>query len=339
MGWIWNRFRCLSVFALTAVCLLAQASHVKLINGTFRFGGWNGGAKPPVFAGNASTPMLGTYSVERGVLLFHPRFPVAPGTRYQGNYHGTAFAIEVPLQRTTTARVTHVYPSADVLPANTLRFYICFSEPMSIGDAAKHFRLFDDHGQGLPDTFLDQELWDPQHTRLTVVLDPGRIKRGLAPNREAGSPIVAGWRYMLAIDREWQDAHGVQMAAGFEKHFTGGPASRALPAPDTWRLEIPKSGTRDALIVRFPVPMDYALLQEMLTVASVAGEVGIGSDETEWRFTPAAAWHAGPYSLAADSNLEDIAGNHLNRAFDGDLRLPQPAASKTVTLPFTIPPP
>jgi hypothetical protein len=339
MGWIWNRFRCLSGFVLAAGCVFAQAAHVALVDGNFLFSEWQGGAEPAVFAGDSRTPMLGTYSVGRGVLLFHPRFPVAPGTRYQGTFRGARFAIEVPRAKSALTHVEHVYPSADVLPANTLRLYICFSEPMSIGDAAKHFRLFDDHGQGLPDTFLDQELWDPQHTRLTVVLDPGRIKRGLAPNREAGSPIVAGRRYMLAIDREWQDAHGVQMAAGFERHFTGGPASRALPASDTWRLEIPKSGTRDALIVRFPVPMDYALLQEMLTVAGVAGEVGIGSDETEWRFTPAAAWHAGPYSLAADSNLEDIAGNHLNRAFDVDLRLPQPAASKTVTLPFTIPPP
>jgi hypothetical protein len=338
VAWISNRFRCLSAFALTAAFVLAQSAPVALVDGTFRFEAWSGGAEPAVFAADSRTPMLGTYSVEREVLLFHPRFPVAPGTTYRGSYRGTAFAIEVPLVRAAAARIEHVYPSADVLPANTLRLYICFSAPMSIGDAAKHFRLLDEHGDALTDTFLDQELWDPEHRRLTVLLDPGRIKRGLAPNREAGSPIVEGRRYTLSIDREWQDANGLQMAAGFEKHFTGGPANRAVPAPDTWRLEIPKSGTKETLIVRFPVPMDYALLQEMLRVAGVAGEASIGANESEWRFTPAFTWRAGTYSLTADSNLEDIAGNHLNRAFDVDLRLPQQTASKTVTIPFTIPP-
>src|ERR1019366_3182455 len=222
MGWIWNRFRCLSAFALIAVCLPAQASYVELIDGTFRFEAWNGEAKPPVFAGNASTPMLGTYSADGRTLFFHPRFPVAPGMRYQGTFQGALFAIEVPQERAAPTHVEHVYPSADVLPANTLKLYICFSAPMSFGDGSKHFRLLDEGGNPLPDAFLDQELWDGEHRRLTVLLDPGRIKRGLAPNREAGSPIVEGRHYTLSIDRDWRDARGMTMAGGFTKEFTGG---------------------------------------------------------------------------------------------------------------------
>ena len=83
MGWIWNRFRCLSGFALTVVCLWAQAAPVELVNGTFVFKGWSGGSRPAVFAGDATTPMLGTYTTESGNLHFIPRFQLAPGTSYQ----------------------------------------------------------------------------------------------------------------------------------------------------------------------------------------------------------------------------------------------------------------
>jgi hypothetical protein len=335
---IWNRFRCLSAFALTAACVIAQSAHVALVDGTFRFEDWHGGTEPPVLAGDSRTPMLGTYSVERGTLIFHPRFPVAPGTTYRGDYRGAIFAIEVPLLQAAATRIEQVYPSADSLPANTLKLYLCFSAPMSIGDAAKHFRFLDERGQPIPDTFLDQELWDREHTRLTVLLDPGRIKRGLAPNRDAGSPIVDGRLYTLSIDRDWHDARGLELAEGFQKHFAAVSAVRTVPGPETWRLEVPKAGTRDALRVRFPRPMDYALLQTMVTVAGVAGEIGIGANETEWSFTPAAPWHAGTYSLTADPTLEDIAGNHLDRPFDVDLRVPNRAASKTIELPFRIPP-
>ena len=63
-------------------------------------------------------------------------------------------------------------------------------------------------------------------------------------------------------------------------------------------------------------------------------------NETRWSFTPSAAWKAGTYSLVADNLLEDIAGNHLDRAFDVDLqqaRQQAPApASATSSLPFSV---
>ena len=49
----------------------------------------------------------------------------------------------------------------------------------------------------VPCSPMDPELWDPARTRLTVLLDPARIKRGLAPHREAG--------YALARRRRGRD--------------------------------------------------------------------------------------------------------------------------------------
>ena len=101
---------------------------------------------------------------------------------------------------------------------------------MSRGEAAARIHLLDAKGVNLPGVFLPgEELWDPAGTRLTMTLDPGRIKRGLTANMAMGSPIEAGKRYTLVIDREWRDARGVEMTQGFRKSFRGGLAERTPP--------------------------------------------------------------------------------------------------------------
>ena len=64
---------------------------------------------------------------------------------------------------------------------------------MSEGHARESVRLIDtDTGQLLPDALLpmDPELWDRSRTRLTLLLDPGRIERGLVPHTETGYPLT-----------------------------------------------------------------------------------------------------------------------------------------------------
>jgi len=347
LRWISNRCRCLSVLLL-AGAVLATAAHLEFRNGEFRLEGWTGGLQPPpagwesifpVFAGGSKTPMLGTYSVEGNALVFRPRFPVAPGTGYHGVFPGGGFVIDAPPSRVNPeTQVEHIYPSADIWPANTLKFYILFSAPMSAGEASQHIRLLDERGNSVSGAFLDpdQELWDPDYKRLTVLFDPGRIKRGLVPANQMGTPIVEGRYYTLAIDRDWHDARGVSLREDFHKSIAGGPADRTPPYPKTWRLIPPKAGTTEPLVVHFPKPMDYALLQRMLEVAGIAGSIAIEHNETEWRFTPVAAWKAGRYRLVADRTLEDISGNHLDRAFDVDLRQTVPhRTEKKIAISFT----
>ena len=61
-------------------------------------------------------------------------------------------------------------------------------------------------------------------------------------------------------------------------------------------------------------------------------------DETEWRFTPDRPWSAGSYAIVIRTTLEDLAGNHINRAFDVDTFDPitRTVATDTVTLPLRI---
>ena len=104
----------------------------------------------------------------------------------------------------------------------------------------------------LPFLEVDQELWDRDYQRLTVLFDPGRIKRGLLPLADVGSAIEDGKQYTLVVDQDWRDARGAPLAASFRKPFRAGPADRTPPDPAKWRITAPRAGASDPLIVEFP---------------------------------------------------------------------------------------
>jgi len=341
------------------VACAAPAVSLELANGAFRVTGWNAPASPPakgwsslfaVYTGPADGPqLLGAYSVEGGALTFRPRFPFAPGVRYRAVFRSpdgvsVERIFEGPSKPTIPeARVEAVYPSAAVLPSNILRLYVYFSAPMSRGEAGAHLRILDDKKKPLEGVFLPgEELWDPTGRRLTMTFDPGRIKRGLTSNQKMGPPIAEGRLYNLVIDREWLDARGVAMKEGFRKTFRGGPANRVSPDPAKWRIAPPKAGTVDALSVEFGEPMNSALLQRMLSVqgpgGGIEGTVSTGPEERTWRFVPQSPWRAGDYRIVVDTNIEDLAGNHIGQAFDIDVfeHVTEHIATKTVSLTFRV---
>jgi hypothetical protein len=354
------RFRKLSLLIpLAAALLLGAAAEIQLTSGVFQITGWTPLLTPPsngwaslftIYAGAGDVPpLLGAYSIDGGTLTFRPQFPLAAGVRYRAVFHQPGAA---PIERAfdgppkdtrRLTRVERVYPTADVLPSNLLRFYVYFSAAMSQGEAGRRLRLLDENGKPLNGVFLPgEELWDPGFQRLTMTLDPGRIKRGLTSNQSMGPPIAEGHRYTLTIDGDWPDARGVAMIEGFRKPFRGGAALRAKPDPKQWRIAEPKHGAAGALIVDFPTPMNYVLLQRMLRVskgdAPVAGQVSVDRQETRWLFTPRDAWTAGDYRLIVDTALEDLAGNSIALAFDIDVfeQVHERIASSTITVPFHV---
>jgi hypothetical protein len=354
---------------LRGMTATAQTISIQIENGSFKVVGWSvprtapANGWPSVFVVYAGTgdipPLLGTYSVESGALAFHPSFPFAPGVRYRAVFRppGGGAPIErifdgPPRETVPRTRVERVYPSGDVLPSNQLRLYIYFSGSMSRGEAGARIHVLDESGKILEGVFLPgEELWDPNDQRLTLTLDPGRIKRGLTSNLKMGPPLAEGKRYTLVIDRDWPDARGVPMVGGFRKSFRGGPANRRPPDPKDWRVTSPRAGTADALVVDFPEPMNYPLLQRMVSVfrvssvsrvsggqSSVGGTVSVDRQETRWRLTPHEPWKAGAYQLVVDTGLEDLAGNHIGQPFDIDVfeRVTEHIAAGTISLPFNV---
>ena len=340
---------------------LSQNISLQFDGTAFKVQGWNPSAAPAggwtsvftIYAGLGDVPpLLGSYAVENGSLIFLPQFPITAGVKYRAVFHPSGVPkIErtfdgPPRDMTPIARVERVYPSDDVIPSNELRLYVYFSTPMSRGEAARYIHILDGKGkplQGRQALFLPgQELWDPQFQRLTMTFDPGRIKRGLTSNATIGPPIEEGKSYTLVIDREWPDARGVAMVEVFRKDFRGGPAQRTPPDPQHWQIQTPAGGSTGPLVVEFPTAMNYPLLQRMIQVLSVTGSmngtISVEKHETEWRFTPRQSWKPGVYQLVVDSALEDLAGNKIGQPFDIDTfdRVTEHIATKTVKVPFRI---
>jgi hypothetical protein len=84
------------------------------------------------------------------------------------------------------------------------------------------------------------------------------------------------------------------------------------------------------------------LLQRALGVAlgsaTLAGDIAIGLDEKEWRFTPRQPCPAGRYDLVVLSILEDGMGNRIVRPFDIDTfdRIDRSALPDKVTIRFQV---
>jgi hypothetical protein len=290
-------------------------------------------------------------------LRFTPRYPLRPGMRYRVEYlrsrlFGDASAaddleeeFELPAADASPASVAHIYPSADRLPENQLKFYLHFSAPMSRGEAYQHVRLLDADGQPVADPFLElgEELWDPAMQRFTLLFDPGRIKRGLKPREEVGPVLEEGKRYTLVVDRQWPSAAGQPLEADARKEFEVLPPDDAPLDYASWKIEPPKAGTSDPLVVHFGEPLDQAMLERVVRVVDAAGQpvsgaVAIAEQETQWRFTPQMPWVAGDYRLVADTTLEDLAGNSIGRAFDVDVFAPveKQITTETVSVPFAV---
>ena len=299
----------------------------------------------------SETPVAGRYAVDGSLLRFTPLFPFDRGRSYEVRYYrgGAIVRQTVALPAAAPAAptfVTHVYPSADVIPENQLRMYIHFSAPMGRRGALTHIKLLDGLGREVVDPFLplEAEFWNADRTRYTVFFDPGRQKRGILPNRQMGPSLTQGRRYTLVVDREWIDGEGNPLGGTFTRSFRVGPADRDPLDPKTWRVTAPAQGTRAPLTLDFPEPLDRGLLLRAVGVRRdgqpVAGDVRLEADETRWTLTPSEAWAPGRYEVVALAVLEDLAGNRVGRAFEVEAfdRVEERADTAMTSLPFSLAP-
>ena len=296
--------------------------------------------------------VLGKITSEENSLLFTPRFPLQRGKSFNvvvlpgGKESAKAcVTLDVPAKETKPTEVEEIYPSSDKVPENLLRFYVQFSAPMRQGDIYKHLQILKEDGTPvvLPFLEIEQELWSRDSTRLTLLLDPGRIKRGLKPREDMGPILVSGCRYSLVIDGKWKDANGNPIGDDVEKKFLATDEDHVQPNPLKWKVVSPKPDSKDGLTVTFDGQLDWSMLFRSIVVMSsegseVAGSISVSENESTWTFTPEQAWNAGGYSLSIDPNLEDAAGNSVGRQFDVDVFEKTEASDKAIprSVPFTI---
>jgi hypothetical protein len=284
-------------------------------------------------------------------LRFIPRYPFEPGVPFRAildlRVLGQPIEVQtldfsIPKQSGAgDTEVSQVFPSSDVLPENLLRFYVRFSRPMRRGGAEKTVAVLGPDGRPALDVLYRApvELWDSSMTCLTILLDPGRLKRGVGPNRILGPPLRPGRRYTLAIGPGMIDMDGCLLRERFRKTFLVSDAVREPIAVEQWRIRVPAKGTFEPLGLEFPRPLDWAQLWRGIGVASgngepIRGQVDIDCGETRWRFVPEAPWLAGAYSALVSPDLEDVCGNTVYGPFDGPLGSAEDVARKTAVCPI-----
>jgi len=281
----------------------------------------------------------GRYLLSDDEVQFVPHFPFERDLKYRASFDpqplGTfpmaepmnlEFLIPSETQMPARTEVTHIFPSSDLLPENLLRFYVCFSNSMQRGRALKEISLLDSDGQAVADALYRSpvELWDRTMKYLTVLLDPGRLKRWVGPNVELGPPLKVGQKYTLEIGSGMIDQQGRPLRKGFRKHFVAGDPLREQISVEDWKTLPPVTGSRAALVLMLPSPLDWALVLQSITVESaqgapIDGHVVVDQSERRWRFSPNSPWIAGRYCIRVRSCLEDVCGNSVSGAFDRPL--------------------
>jgi len=223
-----------------------------------------------------------------------------------------------------------ISPQAKVLPANTLRFYVHFPRSGEAHFDRDHLWLLDAEEQVVHDPFLllSQELWSADGRRLTVLREPGSIKRGLGADQSHEPALVAGRTYSLVVTALGQTARHT---------FCVGESVLTAVDETNWRIVAPEVGSLDPAIVHFDRVMDAALCEDEIGLLSPSGEIvrtrlSLAPDGTVARLSPTHPWGVGEHHLVVSKRLEDVCGNRLGEALDHELGAGGPPRSGMVNL-------
>jgi hypothetical protein len=283
--------------------------------------------------------MLGKYERSGTQLTFTPRLPLSPGAAYRATLKlsGRIISLDCDIPKPSSKappRVVKIYPTADVLPANLLRFYIYFDRPMRGGKQLfEHLAILDDKGKEVEEPWLVDEIWDEENDCLILFIHPGRIKWGVELRELMGPVLLEKRSYTLVVRGDWTDLQGNKLGKDTLKKFRTTAEDRVRIELKDWKLSSPAVGTREAVRLTFSNCLDERSLHTGLTIRDakgqiVPGTIAIEQNEKSWRFTPTRPWQAGPHRVVVSSDLEDVAGNTPDRPFDMDLLAPRPAAQK-----------
>lgn len=315
--------------------------------------------------GGGSARLFGGYSVRGGELYFTPSAPLLPGATYhvafappdaeKGDVQSPAnvgFAAtsghgrldlmyQVPAATAEAPKLQTLHPTAEELPANHLKFYLTFSEPMEQGVFLERIKLLRADGSEIAGPFRETELWSPDGRRLTVWLHPGRQKTGVSLNEAEGAVLREGETVALNVSGAWRSVRGQKLGVDFKRSYRIAAAARGQVDPSKWSIQPPKANTRDPLRILFPGPLDWALLQDGIRITSDArqpldGRLHIADGDGEWLFTPKTPWQSGSHLIVINPVLEDLAGNNLNGPFEADATASAAAQPSVAELPLRI---
>ena len=235
------------------------------------------------------------------------------------------------------AKVAGIDPASTSLPENLLRIHIRFTEPMREGLFMDYVEVIDvDSGKPIPWVFFDSfyELWNQDRTQLTVLVDPGRVKTGLAANSELGRAFIAGKQYSVNIKRGWVSISGTKIEQNYSHRFTATAQVRTRIKPENWEIEVLKTSVQ----IDFQRVIDIHSLNAHVVLVTaedetIAGQWLIYNNGHSARFDYSSAKI--PDRIAVRNRFEDVAGNTIVAAFDhaaGDSKANEAIREKQITI-------
>ncbi|HQZ29146.1 MAG: hypothetical protein KA250_03365 [Verrucomicrobiales bacterium] len=256
--------------------------------------------------------------------------------------------VPAPPEKGLKKRVIEIWPEESLVPANHLKFYLRFPQPMERNEVFRHLRLVEVDEKGsevaeVPEPFREVELWDETFTRMTLWFHPGRQKPGVNLNVEIGPILEEGKRYRLEISSAWKSETGETLFPNGHHHpFSAGPADNDSPNPAQWKIESAPTGER--IPIKPGETLDVFSFQKRVTLVKRSDPQTALPCRIEFRpesflLTPKERLAPGDYTLVIDPRLEDLAGNSIARPFNLDLEKQPDFKERTepVILPFSVP--
>lgn len=271
---------------------------------------------------NSDISISGKWIKGKKKIIFVPDYPFEERVWYCVKTGGRDTLMRLPEKKNKTSFVTRIYPLTDSIPENLLRFYVYFNAPMQQGNFPRHIHLYNEANDDLRHAFFDdqRELWNKDFTRLTILLDPGRIKSGLEVNRRMGRVFIPKQVYRLVIDKGWKDIEGFELQSSYTKTFSVVQEDIVHPDINSWNIKFPKD-RKDFLQILFNDKMDHTGIEQYIAITDAAqtrikGKMYLQRGETSVVFVPTKKWKKGEYILYINARTEDIAGNNINGLLD-----------------------
>lgn len=289
--------------------------------------------------------ILGNFSKKKGNITFTPVIPFSQAHEYSIAHKGKQIATFIVENEwdTKAPELLAIYPRRDTVPVNILKIYLEFSKPMQhVGSPLDFITVRDitTDIKVMPFLDLEAELWNKDHTRLTLWFDPGRIKTDLIPNKEKGLPLKENHSYSIHIDQRWKSANGIPLVSSYSKtiHVVGKDVKS--PFPGNWTLAIPNKNSQSPVKIHFNETIDPILALESIRLfredISVPGNFKLSNTDDVILFEPSHFWEVGDYTLLINPILEDLSGNNLQKLFDSDLKRSSPKRNIDNLIEFSI---
>lgn len=234
-------------------------------------------------------------------------------------------------------RLIGVHPASEIWPANILRFHLVFDREMDPSDAARCLSIETATGEPVTAALVDLQegLWSPDGQILTMLLHPGRIKRGLIAQAHLGLALIPKQHYRLRISGALASIDGVALGSDETISFSVGAPVESAIEPFSWEFLQPQAGQITPLRIETGRPLDALGVLSGMRIETISGHRLAATFSTEGETViarPLLAWPNEPIRIVACDRLEDVCGNRVASSFEQSIFREQCSAG--LALPY-----